>query len=160
MANLSDKDKRTLRMGGVAVGVYLALFTLLQVVKWAGAKRAGYDKILAEAQTLRLQIQPYETKSLRLRRLMESFNLDPALLRPTTGVADANAAIQKAAMSGGIQLGLGSEQFPPQGVRKIEDLCGKIHGPGDFQAIETAPCTRCKSPLINQSVRFSVVANF
>ena len=105
MANLSDKDKRTLRLGGIAIAVYLALFGLFQGFKWAGAKRAAYQKLLADAQTLRVQISPYESKSTRLRQLMERSNLDPAKLNPATVVAEANAAIQKAAMSGGVQLG-------------------------------------------------------
>jgi hypothetical protein len=54
---------------------------------------------------LRTELRPYEDKALATQKLMESFHLDPARLTKASVVAEASAAIQKAASGGGVQLG-------------------------------------------------------
>ena len=105
MRPLTDREKRTVRIGGIGLAIYLALFCGMQVWKFFERRRSDYRQLLAEAQQLRRDIQPYEDKAQILKKLMEESRLDPARLSRTTVVAEASAAIQKAAQSGGIQLG-------------------------------------------------------
>ncbi|HTI68933.1 MAG TPA: hypothetical protein VMF06_03145 [Candidatus Limnocylindria bacterium] len=105
MPKISDRDKRTLRLGGIAVAAYLVVFGLFQVFKSASARKADYQKLLAEALLLKSEVRPYEDRVRTLQKLMGIYNLDPAKLSSKTVVAEANSAIQKAAQAGGVQLG-------------------------------------------------------
>lgn len=105
MRPLTDREKRTVRFAGIGIAIYLALFGGLQVWKFFDKKRTDYRELAAEAQRLRQKIQPYQDKALVVKKLMDDFHLDPAKLKKETVVSDASAAIQKAAKSGGLQLG-------------------------------------------------------
>src|SRR5436190_4117492 len=105
MATLTPREKRTLRFAALAVGIYLVLF-----LGWRGwakleGKRSEYQQLLTEAQRLRRELQPYENRVLLTQKLKENFHLEPQKLSKATVVAEASAAIQKAATSGGVQVG-------------------------------------------------------
>lgn len=100
-----------------------------QGAKYLGKKRAEYQKVLKEAQTLALEVQPYGDKAIALRKLMEGFNLDPATLASTTVVAQASAAIQKAAMGGGVQLGPVRESPARPGNKELGSVQLEAMGP-------------------------------
>ena len=102
MRPVTDREKLLVRFAVAGIVIYLALF---YGVRFFGQKRADYHKLVLEAQTLRQQIQPYQDKAMVVKKLMEEFHLDPAKLKKETVVSDASAAIQKAARSGGLQLG-------------------------------------------------------
>jgi len=105
MRPLTDREKRTVRFAGIGVAIYLALFCGLQVWKFLEKRRSDYRQLAAEAQQLRQNIQQYQDKVQVVKKLMDDFHLDPAKLKKETVVSDASAAIQKAAKSGGLQLG-------------------------------------------------------
>jgi Tfp pilus assembly protein PilN len=105
MRPLTDREKRTVRFAGIGIAIYLALFGGLQVWKFLEKRRSDYRQLAAEAQQLRQKIQQYQDKAQVVKKLMDDFHLDPAKLKKETVVSDASAAIQKAAKSGGLQLG-------------------------------------------------------
>jgi len=105
MHPLTDRDKRTVRLAGIGIAIYLALFGGLQVWKYFEKKRTEYQQLLLEAKNLRRQILPYQDKVLVVKKLMDDFHLDPAKLKKETVVSDASAAIQKAAKTAGFGLG-------------------------------------------------------
>jgi hypothetical protein len=105
MRTLSDQEKRTIRIGVGALAVYLVLF-----YGWRGwnaleTRRTRYEGLVRQAQQLKRELQPYQKKTVVIQDLSEKFQLDPTKLSKTTLVAEASAAIQKAASTGGVQLG-------------------------------------------------------
>src|SRR5690349_8942276 len=100
MRALNDKEKRTLRVAIVIVGVYVCLFFGLRARTYFQQKSAEYQAVLARAQKLQSDMQMYNDKADKAKKLMENYHLDPAKLSPASVVAGASAAIQKAAQSG------------------------------------------------------------
>jgi hypothetical protein len=105
MSTLTDRDKRTLRLASVGIAVYLVLFFCFQGWKYGEKKQAEYRKLSVEVQTLKREIQRYEDKALVVQKLMDNYRMDPMKLSKATVVAEASAAIQKAASTGGVLLG-------------------------------------------------------
>lgn len=102
---MTARDKKTVRIAGLAIAIYLALFGGFQVWKSLDQRRQEYRQLADEAQTLRQQTLPYQEKVLVVKKMMDDFHLDPARLKRDSVVSDASAAIQKAAKAGGVQLG-------------------------------------------------------
>lgn len=105
MANLTARDKRTLRLAGIGISIYLALF-----FGWRGwsrleASRRDYLAVEARAQQMQANITAHENKVLLYQKLKTALHLDPATLPRASLVADASAAIQMAAAAAGVQLG-------------------------------------------------------
>jgi hypothetical protein len=105
MRPLTERERRTLRLGGLGIAGYLVLFFGFQTWRFAETRRREYQALQTEAAALQSRLTLYDDKVLVVRDLMEHFKLDPARLSRTTLVAQASAAIQKAALQGGIQLG-------------------------------------------------------
>ena len=102
---LTDREKRTIRIAGIGISIYLTLFGGMQAWSFLSSQRSDYVKLLGEARAFKQELQVYDLKTQTLKKLMESFQLDPAKLNRVSVVAEASAAIQKAAMSGGVALG-------------------------------------------------------
>ena len=102
MRPLTERENRLIRLAVAGIVIYLALF---YGWRFLAAKRADYRKLLSEAQTLRQEVQPFQDKVLLVQKMMDDFHIDPVTLKRETVVADASAAIQQAAKSGGLQLG-------------------------------------------------------
>lgn len=105
MRTLNEREKRTIRIGGMLLAGYLALFGGWKIFQALQKQRASYLQLVAQAQELKADVKRHEEKIAVTKKMMENFHLDPAKLTRATVVADASAAIQKAAMSSGIQLG-------------------------------------------------------
>ena len=105
MRTLTAHEKRTVRFGAAAIAIYLLLFGGFQVWKYFAKTRADYQELLSQADRLKQEVQLYDDRVLVLKKLMESLRMDPAKLSRTSLVAEASSAIQKAAMSGGVQVG-------------------------------------------------------
>jgi hypothetical protein len=133
MPALTNREKRTLRIGSIVLGVYLILF--FGVSGWKGLERsrANYQKLLAEAQRLRREIAPYENRVLLTEKLKESFHMDPQKLSRTSLVSDASAAIQRAAGSGGIQLGPIRETAARASAKELASM--QLEGAGQATAV-------------------------
>jgi hypothetical protein len=102
---LTPREKRTIRFAGIGLAVYLTLFGGFQVWEFLGRQRSEYQNLLREAEVLKQEIRVYDLRAQTLKKLMENSRLDPAKLHKVSLVAEASAAIQKAAMSGGVQFG-------------------------------------------------------
>ena len=50
MRTLTDREKRTVRLGGMAVAIYLMLWGGLHVWKFFEKKRTEYRQLVVEAQ--------------------------------------------------------------------------------------------------------------
>jgi hypothetical protein len=160
MRTLSDHEKRTLRIALAGVAIYLALYGAFQLRKPLEKRRAAYQQLLVQARNLEREIQPYKDKAESAQRLMENFHLDPAKLKRATVVAEASAAIQKAASGGGLQLGpirespgrpsakeLASVQFEATGpVPAIVSLLSRLESTGYPLIIDSVQVTPDQRP--------------
>lgn len=80
----------------------------------------------AEARQLKLETGLDADKAAVVKKLMGDFQLDPARLSANSVVADASAAIQKAAMSGGVKSGAireSSGRSPEKELATIQFEC-------------------------------------
>jgi len=102
---LAIREKRTICIGAVCLFIYLALFYGPGARDYFTARRAACDKLVQQAADLRDVIKPYEEKIATATNLMDRFRMDPAKLTRSSVVAEASAAIQKAAASGGVAVG-------------------------------------------------------
>ena len=105
MRTLTAQEKRTVRWGAIALGVYLLAFAGWQICKGLGRQQSQYQQLLAEAQNLRRKVELYRIKVQHIQKLMEDFRMDPARLSRVSVLAQASAAIQTAALGGGVQIG-------------------------------------------------------
>jgi hypothetical protein len=126
---LTDREKRTLRFGAMAVAVYLVLFLGIRICKALEGKRSSYQQLVTEAQRLRRELQPYENRALMAQKLKETFRLDPRNLSRASLVAEASAAIQKAATSGGMQLGPIRESAARSSAKELTSMQFEGTGP-------------------------------
>lgn len=155
MRTLTTQEKRTVRFAGVGIAIYLGLFGGYQVWKFFERQRTEYRALVREAQDLKLELKRYEGKIAVTKKLMESFHMDPAKLTRATVVAEASAAIQKAAKDGGFMLGPVRESPPRPSSKEIASI--QLEGMGPVQAtlgllnrLET-----CGYPLIIDSAQLS-----
>ena len=135
MRNLTDREKRTVRLAGLAISVYLVLFFGLQFWKRMEAKRADYQQLLTNAQRLRREILPYENRVLLAQKLKENFRMEPQKLAKATLVAQASAAIQNAAKDGTIQLGPLRESSGRASAKELTSI--QLEGSGPVPAVLT-----------------------
>ena len=105
MIPLTERDKKTLRLGSIILAVYLTGFFGFRVVRALEQTRSDFEKLQTEARLLKDQLRPYETKLLKIEKLRSTLKLEVNKLKRESLVADASAAIQRSAMAGGIMLG-------------------------------------------------------
>ena len=155
MRTLTHREKRTLRFGSVGIAIYLVLFGGFKVWKFFERQRTDYRRLVTEAQNLKLEVKRYAGKIAVTKKLMETFRMDPAKLTKATVVADASAAIQKAAMQGGFQLATLRESAARPSSQELVSI--QLEGSGPVQAtmgllnrLET-----CGYPLIIDSAQIS-----
>jgi hypothetical protein len=104
MRPLTDRERRTLRLGGLALLAYLLLFFGVQTWKHSERRRSQYDALRREAAVWNDRLDVHQARVTATRDLMEKLRLDPASLSRTTLVAQASANLQQAARQGGVQL--------------------------------------------------------
>ena len=105
MRPLTQHEKNTVRLGGIGIAVYLVLFGGYQAWRVGEARRTEYQKLVREATNLKQQVEVYKTKGQHAQKLIDEFQMDPMKLSPTTIVAQASAAIQMTARTGGLAVG-------------------------------------------------------
>lgn len=155
MRPLTPQEKRTIRVGTIAIGFYLLVFCGFQMWKSLEKRRVEYQQIVADAYNLRLQIQSYQDKALVVKRMMEDFHLDPAKLQTETIVGQASSAIQSAASSSGIQVGAIRETASRPTTDAIASM--QFEGSGPIPAV-TGLLNRMKTlgfPVIIESVQLT-----
>jgi hypothetical protein len=155
MARISEREKRTIRIGAALLGIYLVLFYGLGAWKFFRQKQAEYDQLQKAAVTLRDQIRPYENRAQVVQKLMDTYHLDPAQLSSNTVVAGASAAIQKAARGSGLMVGPIRESGPHTPGKELATMQIECGGPvsavmGLLKRMETLGY-----PLVIESVQIS-----
>lgn len=155
MRTLTPHEKRTLRMATAGLAIYLGVFAGWQGWRYGEQRRSEYQKLVKETEAFKLHVQPYEPKALVVTKLMESFRLDPARLSRTSLVAEASAAIQKAALTGGIQLGPVRETPARPSAKELASI--QLEGTGPVPAVMALlhRVERLGYPLIADSIQLT-----
>ena len=153
MRSLTDRENRLIRLAAAGIVIYLALF---YGWRFLTTKRAEYRQLVAEAQTLRQQVRPYQDKVLLVQKMMDDFHMDPVTLKRETVVANASAAIQQVAKSGGLQLGPIRES-PARTAGSAALTTVQLESAGQVPATLTflAGLNRLGFPVVVDSVQFS-----
>jgi hypothetical protein len=133
MRTLSPSEKRTVRYATIGISIYLALFVGIKVFKFFAHQRADYLQMVAEARQLKLDTGLEADQAALIKKLMGDFHLDPATLSTNSTVAGASAAIQKAAMGGGIGLGSIRESAGRSSARELATI--QFDGSGQVAAV-------------------------
>lgn len=133
MTKISERDKRTLRIAGLGVAIYLILFFGIGGWKRLEGKRSEYRDLVASAQRLKREVQPYENRVLLAQKLKDGFKMDPRKLSRLTLVSEASAAIQKAAQSGKVQLGPIRESPGRSSAKELTSI--QLEGTGPVPSI-------------------------
>jgi hypothetical protein len=155
MRALTPHEKRTVRIGGAAIAIYLLLFGGFQLWKYVARVRTDYQQLVGQADRLKQEVQLYNDRADVLKKLMDTLRLDPAKLSRTSLVAEASAAIQKTAASGGIQLGPIRESPARPSSKEIASV--QMEGTGPVSAV-MGLLSRLESvgfPLIIDSVQLT-----
>jgi hypothetical protein len=114
---LTAREKRTVRIGAIAVAAYLLLFYGSKGWRWLEGKRAECAAVALEAEQLKLEILREQSKARRLKALKESWRIRLDGLREETVVGEARGAIQGAAQAAGFQIA-SSRESPGRGGGK------------------------------------------
>lgn len=105
MPTLTERDKRTLRIGGVILAAYLVLFFGLKSWHALEATRTQYQQLMQDARLLQQQNESYEAKSEWLTEFRGDSGIELSKLPQSALVAKTSEAIQKAAAGGGVKIG-------------------------------------------------------
>jgi hypothetical protein len=155
MRALTPHEKRTVRFGAVAVLLYLLLFAGFQASKHFAKVRGDYQQLLGQVDGLKQEVRLYDDRAAVVKKLMETLRLDPARLSRTSVVAEASAAIQKVAMSGGVQVGPVRESPARPSSKELASV--QLEGTGPLAAV-MGLLSRLESvgfPLIIDSVQLT-----
>jgi hypothetical protein len=155
MRAFTDSEKRTIRLGLVALALGLLLAGGLWSAKRLQARRASYHALLVQARDVRDEIDRYHDKAALAQKLMDNFHLDPMTLARTSLVAQASAAIQKASGESGVAAGAIRESPAHTASREIASI--QFEGTGPVNAVMALlyKLERAGSPLIIDSVRIT-----
>lgn len=130
---LTASEKRTIRLAAMVLGGFLAAFVAYNILLFFQHRRAAYLNIAAEAQQLKRDAKDYPNKAAMVKKLMDDFQLDPARLVKSSVMAEASAAIQKAANGGGVKPGAIRES--PGHASKKELGTIQFEGSGQVAAV-------------------------
>jgi len=133
MMQLSDSDKKTLRLGAIVIAVYLVLFYGGMGIKKLRARQTDYKKLVQQSEQLRIDLMKYETDMLKLAKLKKSFQFDPLMGGQETLVSEVSATIQKSAQMNGVKLSMVNETGarPSAAIRASM----RLEGEGPMQGV-------------------------
>jgi hypothetical protein len=152
---LAPSEKRTIRIAAAVLGAYFLFFCTQKLWKVVGNQRAQYVGLLHEVEHMRAQLRPYEGRVAVTKKLMEELQLDPARLSRTSVVAEASSAIQKAALSGGLQMGPIHESPPRLSTPELASIQLDCLGPLPALLSFMYRFERLGYPLLIDSVQLS-----
>jgi hypothetical protein len=135
MRALTSQEKKTIRIAGIGLAVYLVLFFGVRGWRSLEARRVEYQKLVSESERVKREWRAFENRILLLDKLKETFQLDPAKLSKASLVAEASAAIQRAATAGGVQLGPIRESAARGSSKELVSM--QIEGVGPVPAMMT-----------------------
>src|ERR687883_218889 len=76
MAALTERDKRTIRLASIGIGIYLVLFFGVTGWKKLERKRADYQTLLAKVRKEESDARDYETRILLFEKYRDLYRLD------------------------------------------------------------------------------------
>jgi hypothetical protein len=155
MRPLTTHEQRTIRIAVIAIAIYLAGFYGLRAWAQLEKKRSEYQQLVKSAERLRQELQPYENRTLLLDKLKQTYGMDPSKLSKATLVAQASAAIQKAAMAGGVQLGPIRESAARTSSKELTSMQLEAVGPVPAIANLLQKLETLGYPLILDSVQIA-----
>jgi len=129
---MTEREQKTIRWGGAAIVLYLLLFFGVKALK-APPTNAGYEQTAMSANNLKIDFEHFETRRLQYEKLNDTFKIHPEKWVRNTIVADASAAIQNAATSGGIGLGPVRESSARASAKELATM--QLEGAGPVPAI-------------------------
>ena len=155
MRALTTPEKRTVRIAGIVISIYLVLFFGWR--GWSGlqARRTDYQAMIKQAEARKLELQVYADKTAKIKELMEKYHLDPAKLNKASVVAEASDAIQKAGAGGGVQFGPIRESHGRASGKELSSI--QLEGNGQLAAV-MGLLSRLESvgyPLVIDSVQIT-----
>ena len=133
MRALTSSEKRTARVGGVLLAIYLAVFYGLRGAQYLESKLAEYRDVSLLAEELNVQVLREKSKSQRLEKLVSSWRIDLKNLGRKTLVGEALAALQSSAQTSGVQLGPLKELPGRSSARELALL--QLEGAGSTEGI-------------------------
>lgn len=128
MRTLTDREKRTLRLAGILVAVYLVLFYGAKLFGALESRRGAYAEAYFKAQTLQVKRLREIQKRKRLEKLKAEWNIDFTKLQKKTVVGDARVALEATARTCGVGLGFSRES--PGRTRAGELTVFQVQGSG------------------------------
>ena len=129
MQPLSDRDKRAVRLGSLALAIYLVFFGGYRLLTVLEKSRNQYLNLVREAQNIHRALVAQENKVLKVEKLRKLFEMDSTKFTKTTLVGQASAAIQTAAMSSGLMVGPIRESAGRSGSKELSTIQLEISGP-------------------------------
>ena len=93
MRALNEREKRTIRIGAIALATYLLVFGGLKMWRWLEARRSAYGELELELSRLENERLRMETRQVRLGKLEKQFALDLVAWNPQTIVHEVRAGI-------------------------------------------------------------------
>src|SRR5688572_9429544 len=129
---ISEKDKRTIRIGGSILAIYLVFFFGFRGWKKLEKGHADYQQLARKVEREQLETRRQENDVLLFEKLSDTYKLDPRKMPKETLVAEASAAIQNAARQGGFQLASVRETQGRTVGREISTL--QLDGSGPLPA--------------------------
>jgi hypothetical protein len=128
MRALTQREKRTVKLGAIALAAYLVLLYGLKGVRALEDWRGEYDRVRVACEAAELEMLREQVKAQRLAKLKEVYRFDPTKLRADTLVGEVRAAIQQSAQAIGVQLGPSKESPGRSDGKEIAVL--QIEGTG------------------------------
>ncbi len=152
---LTASEKRTIRYGALVILIFLVLFGGLKICKFFAGLRTHYRTMVAEAHQLRVDAALDADEAAVVRKMMTDFNLDPAALTTNSAVANANAAIQNAAKSGGIQIEAVHESAGGNSAEELGTIQFQGSGPSTAVVTLIRQLPLLGSPLVIRSLQMT-----
>ena len=155
MIQISEREKRTIRLGVIGLSVYLALFYGGKAWNYMQSQNQDYQLLVQKAEKLKVELLRYETDVLRLEKLRKSFPLNPTGIDQETLVSETSAAIQQSAQSNGVKLVMMHESPGRTSAALLSSM--RLEGQGQMLGVIKflEGMTRLGFPLVLDSVQLT-----
>ncbi len=155
MKSLSSSERRTLRLGSIALALYLVAFFGVKWARAANAIRTDHLQLSRTATSLKAEVERYQIRAERLGRLMNRLQIDPSTLRTNTVVGETSAALQKAAQAQGLQVGSIRESPSRSTERELGSIQFDATGPTQAVLAFLARLDSLGVPVVIDSIQCS-----
>lgn len=133
MRSLQPREKRTVRLAVVILGIYLLGFYGLRLWRHIEAKRVEFGELRFKLSQLEREVRQEEEKRRSVERLKKSLALDLEKLSEDTVVAETLAAIQEAARTHTVNLGTSKEAQENPSSRELAIF--QLEGNGSLDGV-------------------------